>query len=116
MVDKPPRRWRRVLLLSSFVLVAIVSIITGALRASFPHFQAATPFVNDPGAIHRVPGAVHVHTERSHDSKLTIDEVVKAAQRVGLQFVVITDHDSPPKRGEEAFYAGNVLVIGAVEW
>src|SRR6185503_8485466 len=61
-------------------------------------------------------GAVHVHTERSHDSALQVPDIVAAARTWGLAFVVITDHDGPPAPGEEARYDGPTLVIRAAEW
>ncbi len=59
-----------------------------------------------------VRGAYHVHTTRS-DGRGTLDEVVLAAKRAGLQFVVVTDHNllTPEEQG----YRDGVLVVQATE-
>jgi len=67
------------------------------------------PALGDP-----VRGAFHVHTRRS-DGSGTIAEVAAAAARVGLDFVVITDHGDGTASGEPPTYVGGVLVIDAVE-
>lgn len=37
-------------------------------------------------------GAIHVHSSRSFDSQGTFAEIEKAAQKTGLDFIVLTDH------------------------
>lgn len=37
-------------------------------------------------------GVIHVHTELSHDSQGTLDEIVAAAKANGLGYVILTDH------------------------
>jgi hypothetical protein len=39
-------------------------------------------------------GAFHAHTRYSHDSAGSLKDVVRAARRAGLDFVVITDHNN----------------------
>jgi hypothetical protein len=39
-------------------------------------------------------GVFHVHTKFSHDSSGSLKDVVRAARRAGLDFVVITDHNT----------------------
>src|SRR5687767_8620909 len=46
------------------------------------------------GLVERV-GAIHVHTELSHDSEGTLDEVATAAREAGCDFVFTTEHSSP---------------------
>lgn len=62
-----------------------------------------------PGEIR---GAWHVHTTRS-DGRGTIDEVVRAARRAGLQFVVVADHNALTPA--DAGYRDGVLVVPATE-
>ncbi|MBI4064731.1 MAG: PHP domain-containing protein [Elusimicrobia bacterium] len=45
-------------------------------------------------------GAVHVHSGRSFDSKGTFEEIETAAQKAGLDFVVLTDHQ--PSRKDQS--------------
>jgi hypothetical protein len=59
-----------------------------------------------------VRGAWHVHTSRS-DGRGTLDEVVRAAREAGLQFVVVTDHNTIAM--EEQGYRDGVLVVEATE-
>lgn len=39
-------------------------------------------------------GVFHVHTQYSHDSELTLREIVTAARKSKLDFVIVTDHNS----------------------
>lgn len=43
-------------------------------------------------------GVIHVHSQFSHDSRGTPERILKAADRAGLDFVMVTDH--PPKNPE----------------
>jgi len=60
-------------------------------------------------------GAIHVHTVKS-DGAGTLAEVVSAAERAGLNFLIITDHDTRgyADEGGEGWH-GNVLVIAGEE-
>src|SRR3989442_13108576 len=40
-------------------------------------------------------GVVHAHTELSHDSTGTVEEILKAAGSAKLEFLVTTDHYTP---------------------
>ena len=42
-----------------------------------------------------VRGVVHAHTELSHDSKGTVEEILKAAGSAKLDFLITTDHYTP---------------------
>ncbi|MEK7146694.1 MAG: CehA/McbA family metallohydrolase [Patescibacteria group bacterium] len=44
---------------------------------------------------HDLKGVIHIHTEISHDSKGKIKEIVEAAKRNKLDFVILTDHNDP---------------------
>lgn len=59
-------------------------------------------------------GVVHVHTTRS-DGSGTVDEVAEAAARVGLQFVVLTDHGDGTRAPLAPAYRSGVLVFDGVE-
>jgi hypothetical protein len=59
-----------------------------------------------------IRGAWHVHTTRS-DGLEPIDEVVRAARKAGLHFVVVADHNVLTP--EEAGYRDGVLVVQATE-
>ncbi|MBI5508824.1 MAG: hypothetical protein HY903_08735 [Deltaproteobacteria bacterium] len=38
-------------------------------------------------------GAFHVHSSLSHDGFLSLEEIARTAERLGLEFVVVTDHN-----------------------
>ncbi|GEM_PF-2975777 len=63
-------------------------------------------------------GALHLHTVKSNGAG-TIVDVVSAAQRAGLSFIIITDHSIPSRGAEEEPEAEgwheNVFVLGGEE-
>lgn len=59
----------------------------------------------------RVPGVVHVHTTLS-DGGGTPEEVIAAAQKAGLKFVVITDHNNVDAKASEGYHAGVLVLVG----
>ncbi len=48
-------------------------------------------------------GVFHVHTEFSHDSKASLETVIRTAETAGLDFVVVTDHNN--MNGKAAYEA-----------
>ena len=64
-------------------------------------------------------GVLHVHSRYSHDSEGTYPEILAAAQEVGLDFVVMTDH--PPREdpglslreGWRGIHGGVLFIQGA---
>jgi hypothetical protein len=61
-----------------------------------------------------VMGAYHVHTRRS-DGSGTVDDVLAAAGRAGLRFVIVTDHGDGTRTPDPPAYRHGVLEIDAVE-
>ena len=61
-----------------------------------------------------VRGAIHVHTRQS-DGTGTSEDVAAAAERAGLNFVVLTDHGDGTLPSAPPVYHGRVLCIDAVE-
>jgi hypothetical protein len=59
-------------------------------------------------------GVVHVHTEGSHDSPGTLDELLAAARATGVRFVAVTEHTKPGTPPPGGDYDG-VLVIPGLE-
>jgi len=57
-------------------------------------------------------GAVHVHSEYSHDGRRSVSEIMKAAAGANLDFVMITDHDSIEARRKEGWHGRVILVAG----
>jgi hypothetical protein len=61
-----------------------------------------------------VRGAIHIHTRES-DGTGTADDVAAAAERAGLNFIVLTDHGDGTLPAARPVYRGRVLSIDAVE-
>lgn len=59
-------------------------------------------------------GAYHIHSDRS-DGSGTVDEIAQAAQRAGVQFIIVTDHGDGTRQPDPPAYRHGVLVIDAVE-
>ncbi len=58
-------------------------------------------------------GAVHVHSNASHDASQTPESVAEDAKKAGLDFVVLTDHNA---HAGEPRYVGETLLLPEVEW
>jgi hypothetical protein len=56
---------------------------------------------------------VHVHSTYS-DGTGTVPEIARAAQRAGVDVVLLTDHDTleAKRRGEERWYGGVLVLVG----
>ena len=67
-----------------------------------------------PDAFVRVAGVAHVHTTHS-DGSGDIDEVDAAAAAAGLDFVVITDHNSLAGKPREGYGSTGVLTLIGTE-
>lgn len=89
------------------------------VRVVDPGDPAVAPWLAD-GRV-EVRGALSVHSGRSHDAEGTFDEVGAAAERAGLDFVVLGDHPSawlhepgaldPLRRGGVLLVPGQEMVI-----
>jgi hypothetical protein len=60
----------------------------------------------------RVRGAPHVHTAFSGDATGSVDDVARAARASGLQFVVVTDHNSQAALPAAGYREGVLVVCG----
>jgi len=59
----------------------------------------------------RACGVLHVHTTHS-DGGGTIDDVVQTAQRTGLDFVAVTDHNNLDGKPREGYHGDLLLLVG----
>jgi hypothetical protein len=59
-------------------------------------------------------GVFHCHSLLSHDSRGTIEEIAAAAEATGVDFVVMTDHESPHAvaRGRHGFVNRTLFLVG----
>ena len=58
-------------------------------------------------------GAIHCHTNYS-DGTGSVEDVMKAANDAGLDFVMMTDHDTmkPRDDGHEKWHGSTLLIVG----
>lgn len=76
---------------------------------------AAEPSVSPLDLPKRYRGVLHVHSNVSHDSAGEPAEIVAAAKAAGLDFVMMTDHNSPAifKQGFDGWRDGVLVIRGA---
>jgi hypothetical protein len=93
-------------------------IATAALAAAVVILVAATappgPLRLTPADDGTIAGILHVHTNRS-DGLSSPDEIAATAARVGLKFVVFTDHGDATRRPDPPQYRSGVLCLDGVE-
>jgi hypothetical protein len=72
------------------------------------------PVAGSPPAdgLTRLTGVVHVHTTAS-DGAGTPEEVIAAAGRAGLDFLVITDHNNLDAKRVEGYHGRLLVIVGA---
>jgi hypothetical protein len=60
------------------------------------------------------PGAIHIHTTFS-DGTASVEKVIKAAQKAGLKWIIITDHNSLEalEKGYEGFHDNLCVLVGS---
>ncbi len=102
-----PRRLVRALMGLVLLLLAWVGVYSIAAGGK------EYPVTGHPARRTGVRGAFHVHGEASHDADAPLEEIASAAREVGLDFVVMTDHnrESVP----DPAYVGGVLFVHGVE-
>jgi len=83
-------------------LVCLVVYVVGSRR--LPQFTASLE--------HHVVGSFHVHSQDSHDSTVSLEAYVQAAQNSNLDFIVLTDHQS---QKPQALTLGKVTVLSFAE-
>jgi hypothetical protein len=96
-----------------FARLVVVLIAALVLVAALPPGPRDLPPLRDE-LKRPVRGAIHVHTTRS-DGTGSVDDVLRAAARAGLQFVIVTDHGDATRTPDLPDYRDGVLYIDAVE-
>lgn len=93
----------------------LIALAVGLLVAGYwsvlPPASHVMEIEPDPRVI---AGAIHVHTERS-DGTGTVEDVARAAEAAGLDFVLLTDHGDGTRPPMPPSYRHGVLVIDGVE-
>src|SRR5262249_20688186 len=94
--------------LATAALVAAVVVFT---LAELPPRSVALESSWNDGT---VPGVFHIHTNRS-DGLSAPDDVAAAAAKVGLKFLVFTDHGDATRPPDPPTYRSGVLCLDGVE-
>lgn len=58
-----------------------------------------------------LPGAIHIHTTYS-DGNANVEEVIKEAQKAGLKWIIITDHNTMGAKSYEGIYDDLIVIVG----
>lgn len=93
------------------IRLALLAVAAVALLVALPPRTAQVPPGEAPPAVR---GAIHVHTRRS-DGTGAVDDVLRAAARAGLQFLIVTDHGDGTRAPDPPAYRNGVLYIDSVE-
>ncbi len=103
-------RCRLLLILAGLLLVWRTSVLmtAGPLKSEPPPL--------DGSGLVDVPGVVHVHSVHSHDGRAEISEIVEAARRTRLEFVILTEHNNfgIGAEGRDGWHNG-ILLLGGQE-
>jgi hypothetical protein len=89
-----------------YSLAAAFALVLGALCGLAVHIAGRDLHVRHVDAVRAAVGTFHIHSEMSHDSPLSLAEIVAAARACHLDFVVLTDHNEQ--------YAGPMIRHGVV--
>lgn len=92
------------------ITAAFVAAVVVLVGLALPPARLTPPGGGDES----LPGAFHVHTNRS-DGRGSPDEVAAAAARAGLRFLVFTDHGDGTRAPDPPTYRSGVLCLDAVE-
>ncbi|MCE1188962.1 MAG: PHP domain-containing protein [Ignavibacteria bacterium] len=62
---------------------------------------------------HEYIGAIHIHSHYS-DGTGSVEEIARAASELGLDYIILTDHNTlrAKDEGAEKFYDGTLLIVG----
>jgi hypothetical protein len=59
-------------------------------------------------------GVIHLHSAYSYDGRIPVGEIIKAANKNGVDFLLLTDHSTLQARkdGFEGWHNGTLLIVG----
>lgn len=73
-------------LFAGIVIALLMAFAHHVQQRPLPTFESTTAA--------QIRGAYHLHTAYSHDSKVPLEAYVAAAKKLGLDFLVVTDHNN----------------------
>ena len=95
--------------------IVVVAMLIGAVAVA-ARITSWQPFVvtgaGPPDGYVRVSGVVHVHTTHS-DGGGSLEEVAAAAAAAGLDYVIVTDHNTFGAKPSEGYVDGVLMIVGA---
>ena len=100
-------------MLKRLAVVALLAGLAGAWYLLLPPRARPLPAAFTE-LVTPVRGAIHVHSRRS-DGTADAEEIAASAARVGLDFVILTDHGDATRGPDPPQYREGVLCIDAVE-
>jgi hypothetical protein len=106
---------RRSLKRIAFCLATVAAAwVVWGLSGLPPRATVGAPHAAPAGGPIIARGVYHAHSRES-DGTGTVPEIALAAERAGLQFVVLTDHHDGSRPEHPPRYYGSVLVVEAAE-
>ena len=60
---------------------------------------------------HKYLGALHIHSKYS-DGTQNIEYIIKQAQKAGLKWIILTDHNTLEPTKHEGIYDGLYVIVG----
>ena len=76
-------------------------------------FDWPSPVLSEEGAWYR--GELHAHSEHGRGEE-SVAELIKRAEKLGLDFLAITDRNTLAAALDPAFHSDSVVLIPAMEW
>jgi hypothetical protein len=95
-------------------LVLVAAALVAAVAVSVGVTLPPRPLPLAPPTDGTISGIIHVHTTRS-DGMSSPDEIAAIAAKVGLKFLVFTDHGDATRKPDPPQYRSGVLCLDGVE-
>lgn len=74
-------------------------------------FRAVRFYCDGEITVYEYVGNIHLHTTYS-DGSSPVDSIVRAAAQAGLDFLIITDHNTLRGKDEEGYHEGVLVLVG----
>ena len=70
--------------------------------------------MSSPPSLTDYAGVIHLHSAYSFDGRTPVAEIIKAANKSGVDFLLLTDHSTLQARkdGFEGWHDGTLLIVG----
>ena len=103
----------QLLALNGLFLAAYGCAVVGPISGHVPAAAPQPAGVLDDGYTD-VTGVIHVHTTYSHDANGRFEDVVRVANAQGLDYVILTDHNTlqPLRDGKQGRHGSVLILIG----